>query len=155
MIKTAALLVLLALPALAEGPSIFSDGRKLVIDRTARPRALLFYDKNFALVKTATLEAKETGIASVDAAGNVASLSYIDLKDERRLVIYDSKGRLIADLPMKTLLAEAKVEDGKILAGEEKSGITVLARDGTVLERRAPTMPDISEKKLFKLRKKR
>lgn len=152
---TALVLCLAATTALAEGPAAFSDGHKLVIDRSARPRTLSFYDKDFALLKTATLEAKETGVSSVDAAGNIASLAYIDSKEERRLAVYDSSGRLIADLPMKTLLAEAKVEKGQILAGEEKSGITVLSRNGKIVEQRPPTMPDISEKKLYKLRKKR
>lgn len=151
----AIVLSLTAITASAEGPSAFSDGHKLVIDRNARPRTLSFYDQDFALLKTASLEAKETGAAGVDREGNIASMAYIDLKEERRLAVYDSSGRLIADLPMKTLLADARVEDGKILAGDEKSGITVLSREGKILEQRPPTMPDISEKKLYKLRKKR
>ena len=126
-----------------------------MIDRNARPRTLSFYDKDFALIKTATLDAKETGVATIDAGGNIASLAYIDEKGDRRLSVYASSGRLIADLPMKTLLADVHIDGDSILAGDEKSGITVLSREGKVLELRAATMPDISEKKLYKLRKKR
>ncbi|UPT73846.1 MAG: hypothetical protein M0D55_18695 [Elusimicrobiota bacterium] len=139
-IAVAALLLMAAAPARADGPFAFADGSKFVVNRSARPRTASFYGKSFELLKEDPIDAKETGILTVLAAENLASLAYTGAEG-KRLAVWNSKGRRIADLPVLTLVAEIAMEDGTILAGDPKTGLTVLDRKGKVLEVRPPRAP--------------
>lgn len=150
----ALLLALAAAPAFADGPFKFADGRSIVVNRTARPRTATFYGPNYEILKEESVEAKETGILTVLEAGNLASLAYTG-PEGKRLAVWNSRGKRIADLPVSTLVAEIALEDGKILAGDPKTGHTVLDRKGAVLETRLPTRPDATEKELYQERKKK
>src|SRR4051812_13601240 len=91
-----ALVVLLLAPgARAQPLTAFADGGRAVIDRDARPRKVFFYAKNFSKLKTIELAAKETGVSTVNAEANLASLAYIDPDGVRRLAIWASDGRLV------------------------------------------------------------
>lgn len=143
-----------AAPARADGPFKFADGRSIVVNRTARPRVATFYGKNYETLKEDPIEAKETGIFTVLKDDGLASLAYGG-EDGKRLAVWTSDGKRIADLPVLTLLAEISMEKGHILAGDAKTGITVLDRKGKALETRLPTRPDATEKELAKERRKR
>lgn len=143
-----------AAPARADGPFKFADGRSIVVNRSARPRTATFYGKNYETLKEDPIEAKETGIFTVLKDDGLASLAYGG-EGGKRLAVWNSSGKRIADLPVLTLLAEISMEEGKILAGDPKTGLTVLDRKGKTLETRLPTRPDATEKELLKERRKR